>query len=128
MADYSQSEQLPYFGNEQPGETYYYSPLKVSIFGIVDFSVKGGKLTAFVYHEGEGKKGGDNVASLLLKEWKEQNWLRDTPGKEMVILMDNCGGQNKNNHVLRLALYLVEAGYFKKVTFNFYIVGHTKNA
>ena len=30
--------------------------------------------------------------------------------------------------VLCLALYLVEAGYFKKVNFIFYIVGHTKNA
>jgi len=42
--------------------------------------------------------------------------------------MDNCAGQNKNNHVLRLALVLVELGYFKKVSFIFYIVGHTKNA
>ena len=42
--------------------------------------------------------------------------------------MDNCSGQNKNNMVLRLALFLVEAKYFKKVTFMFYIVGHTKNA
>eukprot|EP00957_Ditylum_brightwellii_P042805 3240960-Ditylum_brightwellii.AAC.1 len=30
--------------------------------------------------------------------------------------------------VLRLALYLVEAGYFKQVSFVFYIVGHTKSA
>jgi hypothetical protein len=42
--------------------------------------------------------------------------------------MDNCGGQNKNNMVLRLAPYLVEAGYFKTVRFCFFIVGHTKNA
>ena len=42
--------------------------------------------------------------------------------------MDNCGGQNKNNHVLRLALYLVERKFFGTVIFNFYIVGHTKNA
>ena len=40
--------------------------------------------------------------------------------------MENCSGQNKNNMVLRLALFLVEAKYFKKVTFMFYIVGHTK--
>jgi hypothetical protein len=41
--------------------------------------------------------------------------------------MDNCGGQNKNNHVLRLANILVEAGYFHEVNFVFYVVGHTKN-
>ena len=30
--------------------------------------------------------------------------------------------------VLQLATYLVEAGFFEKVSFVFYIVGHTKNA
>jgi hypothetical protein len=41
--------------------------------------------------------------------------------------MDNCGGQNKNNVVLRLAPYLVEMGYFLKFEFAFYIRGHTNN-
>ena len=42
--------------------------------------------------------------------------------------MDNSCGQNKNNFVLWLAPLLVKAGYFKKVNFIFYIVGHTKKA
>ena len=42
--------------------------------------------------------------------------------------MDNCSGQNKIQMVLQLANYLVEADYFEKVNFVFYIVGHTKNA
>ena len=46
---------LPHFGQEQPGETYYYSPLNISCFGITDFATN--VLDAFVYHEGEGKKG-----------------------------------------------------------------------
>jgi hypothetical protein len=41
--------------------------------------------------------------------------------------MDNCAGQNKNGHVLRLALLLVELKYFKWVEFVFYVRGHTKN-
>ena len=41
--------------------------------------------------------------------------------------MDNWAGQNKNKMVLRLAAYLVEANYFQKVNFIFYVVGHTKN-
>jgi uncharacterized membrane protein len=41
--------------------------------------------------------------------------------------MDNCGGQNKNNHVLILAPSLVELGFFKTVNMLFLIVGHTKN-
>jgi hypothetical protein len=42
--------------------------------------------------------------------------------------MDNCGGQNKNNVVLRLAPYLVEMGHFKNVEFCLYVRGYTKNA
>jgi hypothetical protein len=50
------------------------------------------------------------------------------PGGELNIIFDNCSGQNKNNYVLWLVPYLVEAGYFKTVNFIFLVVGHTKNA
>ena len=46
---------LPHFGAEQPGETYYYSPFKINFFGSVDFATN--KLDAFIYSEAEGKKG-----------------------------------------------------------------------
>ena len=45
----------------------------------------------------------------------------------LTVVCDNCTGQNKNNKVLQLAPYLVEAGYFEKVTFAFFVAGHTKN-
>eukprot|EP00536_Pseudo-nitzschia_multiseries_P013500 jgi/Psemu1/35367/gm1.35367_g len=114
VVDYCQNAQLPNLGATQPGETYYMSPLTVPILGLVDFSFEGGSLDVFVYHEGIGGKGGDNVASIII--------MRRIDSAE-----DNCGGQNKNNHVLRLANLLVEAGYFKMVNFMFYVVGHTKN-
>ena len=76
------------------------------------------------------KKGGNNVTSLIIKELSRLNLLGDVnpPGKELSFIMDNCAGQNKNRMVLRLATWLVEAEYFNKVNFIFYIVGHTKNA
>ena len=43
------------------------------------------------------------------------------------IIFDNCTGQNKNNTVLKLLVYLTEMGYYSKVTFVFLKVGHTKN-
>jgi hypothetical protein len=56
-------------------------------------------------------------------------WLRKgKPGKKLNVAMDNCGGQNKNNVVLRLAPYLIEMGYLKTVVFAFYVRGHTKNS
>jgi hypothetical protein len=44
-----------------------------------------------------GKKGADNVASLIMKFLKQQGWLPDrkegdeyVPGFELNIVMDNC--------------------------------------
>ena len=128
VMDFSQNAGLPQFGDSQAGPTYYYSPVNVNIFGIVDASVKGGALDAYVYHEGQGAKGGNNVASMLMLYLKRRGWLkRDEPGKELTIIMDNCVGQNKNNMVLRLANLLVECKFFFDVYFAFYIAGHTKN-
>jgi hypothetical protein len=115
-------------GGCQAGDTYYFSPLNVNVFGIIDCGVQGGALHAYPYHEGMGRKGGDNVASLFMLYLEQKGWLQEgVTGKELTIIVDNCPGQNKDNHVIRLTLYLVEAKYFKKVTSLFYIAGHTKN-
>ena len=67
VADYAQNMCLPNFASKQPGATYYYSPFNVYCFGIVDASIN--SLTAYLYPEDIGKKGGNNVASLLMKHF-----------------------------------------------------------
>jgi hypothetical protein len=89
---------LPHFGGKQPGETYYFSPLGIYCFGMVDPTVN--KLFAHLYSEGLGKKGGNNVASLIMKTLNHIDILnKDEAGRELSIVMDNCGGQNKNRMV-----------------------------
>ena len=84
---------------------------------------------AHVYHEGIGKKGANNVASLIIETLRKLNLLRENSvGSELNIIFDNCSGQNKNNTVIRLAGWLNEMNYFKEVNFIFLVVGHTKNA
>ena len=86
-------------------------------------------MEAHVYHEGVARKGSNNVVSLIIKTLTAAGLLRDDEmGGELVIVFDNCSGQNKNNTVLKLMCWLVEVGYFKKVQFVFLIAGHTKNA
>jgi len=135
VVDYGQNMELPVFNTQQPGCTYYYSPLSVYNLGMVnhaheyeDGTVKE-HMYAHVYHEGVGKKGANNVASLIVKTLRQLNFLRDdSVGGELNIIFDNCSGQNKNNTVLKLAMFLKAAGYFKSVNFIFLVVGHTKNA
>ena len=49
-------------------------------------------------------------------------------GGELIVVFDNCSGQNKYNIVLKMLIFLCEMLYFKKVQFIFLVVGHTKNA
>ena len=135
VVDYGQNMELPMFNKEQPGVTYYYSPLSIYNLGMVNHAhvYDDGRVTehlhVHVYHEGIGKKGANNVSSLIMKTLSDLNLLRnDEEGGELNIIFDNCSGQNKNNTVLRQAPWIAELGYFKSVNFIFLVVGHTKNA
>ena len=40
VGDYRQNLGIPHVGEEQPGDTYYFSPKNLYIFGLVDVSKK----------------------------------------------------------------------------------------
>ena len=62
--------------------------------------------------EGVGKKGTNNVSSLVMKTLKDASMLPDNDtGGELVIIFDNCLGQNKNSTVLKLLVYLTECDF-----------------
>jgi hypothetical protein len=135
IVDYGQNMELPSYNSEQPGCTYYFSPLTVFNLGIVNHAhtyndgCVSEHMHAHLYHKGVGKKGANNVASLIVKMLQQLNILcEDSVGGELNIIFDNCSGQNKNNTVLKLAAWLMAMNYFKEVNFTFLIVGHTKNA
>jgi hypothetical protein len=127
--------EVPVLNESQFGASYYYSPLSVYNLGMVDQANKQSDgevkdlMYCHVYHEGVGSKGGNNVCSLVLKTLQIMHLLRENdPGLELNIIFDNCSGQNKNNTVLKMVLWLVEMKYFQRVNFVFLVVGHTKNA
>ena len=53
VGDFAQNMCLPNFASEQPGATYYYSPLSVYPFGVVDGSTSPSRLTAHIFYEGK---------------------------------------------------------------------------
>eukprot|EP00977_Amphora_coffeiformis_P029354 scaffold40233_cov191-Amphora_coffeaeformis.AAC.1 len=129
VADYCQNLSLPHTGMTQPGDTYYFSPLTVNCFGTADAGYELPKMRAYVYNEGEGAKGGNNIASLLYKDIQDRGWVDANKGTrgELTLIMDNCSGQNKNKMVLRMLSFLVELKLYKRINVSFLVAGHTKN-
>ncbi|KAL4708423.1 hypothetical protein ACJJTC_019659 [Scirpophaga incertulas] len=75
----------------------------------------------YTYHEGEAKRGPDEVCSLL---WKTiQNM--DPSVKELHVFSDACGGQNRNNTLIRFFLTLVAKNRFEKIYQYFPVRGHS---
>ena len=128
--DMGQNLSLPNFEGEQPGDTFYLSPLTIYLFGVVDNATEDGidRMNAYVWPEYEGDRGANNICSCLLKDFKHRGWLNRQNYGDLTIIADNCGGQNKNKHVVRFLMWLVEMGFFPQVRLFFLVKGHTKNA
>ncbi len=109
VVDYGQNMEMPCFGGNQPGDSYYFTPLCVYNLGIVNCAhVHAGETDAkdhmhcHVYWECIVSKGENNVASLILKYLTyAKNIHENEKGGELNIVFDNCSGQNKNNTLLR---------------------------
>ena len=135
-ADYGQVMLMPIFAKEQPGFSYYVSKWSVQNFGVVNHAHKYNDdrgyqchMDAHVFQEGVSQKGANSVASMIMKSLRDWGIIKDGEvGGHLVITFDNCGGQNKNNCMIQLLMFLYEQGYFKKITFLFLVAGHTKNA
>ncbi len=102
VVDYGQNMEISVFNEEQPGHTYYFSPVGVYNLGVVhhahvyDNGTIGKQMYAHVYNEAVGKKGMNNVASLIVKTLRQLNLLRDdSAGGELNIIFDNSTGQIK---------------------------------
>ena len=88
---------MPHFGGEKPGDTSYYSPLTVNLFGMFDYTTE--VLDAYIYTEAEGNKGGNNVVSLIQKTLEKKGVFTEAtnkgPGACLTLLFYTCCGQNK---------------------------------
>ena len=81
IGDYAQYMFLPHFGEKQPGESYYYVPLNVSNFGMANVAACNSRgevcdhLYSHVYKEGTARRGGNEVALLVMKTLYHFNWM-----------------------------------------------------
>uniref|UniRef100_H3H4Y9 DUF7869 domain-containing protein n=1 Tax=Phytophthora ramorum TaxID=164328 RepID=H3H4Y9_PHYRM len=123
IIDYSQNLTLPSV-TSTPSQWYFLSLRSVNMFGIY-YANKTIQYN-YIYDETVAGKGTDEVNSLL------HHFIHKIvlPGghRKLTIYADNCGGQNKNNYVLKALLALAHMGDLKTVELKFFVKGHTKNA
>lgn len=80
----------------------------------------------YVYDETVAGKGTDEVNSLL--HHFIARIVLSGGHRKLTIYADNCGGQNKNNYVLKSLLALSHMADLETVELKFFVKGHTKNA
>lgn len=101
-------------------DTYYLRQLTLNVFGVHNLATRG--CTIFIYHEGEGSKGSNEVCTML--DWYIKNKI-DSNVKKLYLFGDNCSGQNKNNTMVRMMMYLCEIKRFNEVKLIFPVRGHS---
>lgn len=118
--DFAQNLGLPQLCDE-PQEIYFASQRAIYLFSIRDDGP--GIQYNFLYDEGDGGKGGNYVASMLVL------FLLDLSSqfKTRCVLLnaDNCCAQNKNNIVLWVLNILVMLGIFNHIELKFLEKGHS---
>ncbi|GFQ78871.1 uncharacterized protein TNCT_122361 [Trichonephila clavata] len=74
-----------------------------------------------LWHEGMAGRGGNEVASCLLKVITSNL----TPKRNLTVWCDNCAGQNKNRIVLMIMIYAVAKNILDCIEFKFLVSGHS---
>ena len=102
------------------GILYYKRKLWTYSFGV--HNLKTDESYFYVWHEGEGKRGSNEVASCVYHYF--ENYVGDRV-KKLVIFSDNCGGQNKNINIVLFYLRLIQSGRFDNIQHYFLVSGHS---
>lgn len=116
--DYMQNLSLPQVPIQS---AFYLRQLTVNCFCI--HNEKTGEATMFLYHEGIGGKGPNEVCSFLKMYLSdEQNVSKEVT--KLFIFSDGCGGQNRNHTVVRFFCALAKT-QFSEIHHYLPIRGHS---
>lgn len=100
----------------------YYYRSKLNVFNFTIFNMIERLGWCFLWHEGAGKKGSDEILSALLLYLEH---LIGLGFKTFKLWSDNCAGQNKNRNLFAMYLY-VASKYSVEITHRYLEPGHTQ--
>lgn len=80
------------------------------------------KGTCYLWHEGIGKRGANDIASCVYK------YLQECEAHDIIFYADNCAGQHKNKFMASLLMFhVMNSETTNTITIKFLVVGHTQN-
>jgi len=121
--DYAENLFVPHLP-VQPGAFYFHTRRKVELFGITNEATNI-QANFLIDEPFRVKKGPNSVISML--DYYIRTFI--SPGSNLIIYCDNCGGQNKNQYLIGYLAYIVKVlKILKRVELYFLVVGHTKFA
>ncbi|KAL4153038.1 hypothetical protein QTP88_000871 [Uroleucon formosanum] len=109
---------------------YYKSKLNSFNFTISELNTS--QTECYFWHEGEGNRGVEEIASCVLmylqKTIKDREDNGCTDLLDFVFYSDNCCGQQKNKYMIALYVYAVmKFPNINSITHKYLITGHTQN-
>lgn len=74
----------------------------------------------YIWDESEGKRGSNEIGTTI------HRYLEQFHGKEVVMFSDTCGGQNRNQYIAALLLYMAHNHKtIKSIDYIFMVQGHS---
>jgi hypothetical protein len=101
-------------------EMYYSQQLACCNLGIHDSTANKGFM--FLWSENHGGRGSLEISSCV---YQYLNTQCNTEKRKLIVWSDNCSGQNKNQYMITMYLFLIAAGKFDEIIHKFPIKGHT---
>ena len=128
IEDFGGSFAMPHYGHQRPSADYFNSNLMISNFVIADLTLNVGDVV--FYDERAQGKGADALCSLRftyhINKFKAILQAGATPLSTLLVVLDNCVGQNKSQIVMQF-FALLSLLFYKKVVLVYLIPGHSHN-
>ncbi|KAK7600988.1 hypothetical protein V9T40_008429 [Parthenolecanium corni] len=110
----------------------FYYKSKLNSYNFTISQLQSDKTHCYLWHEGEGNRGAEEIASCVFKfietTVKERAEEDNSDDFDIVFYSDNCCGQQKNKFMV--ALYMFALKKFEKInsiSHKYLITGHTQN-
>jgi len=103
-------------------QLFYRRKLSTYNLTVYDAGTKAG--FCYMWHEGVGKRGVNNVASCV---WHYINHMNEQSKNEFHFFTDNCCGQNKNKLIVSMYFHAVRTLDVERICHYYLEKGHTEN-